>query len=148
MEVREKETGKLIDAWTSDKEPHRITDLVVGKTYILSEITAPNGYLVAQDIEFTVPSTGEIQKVEMKDDVVVGQIRIHKTDADSGNGITGAVFEIRAAEDIITADGTVRLKKGNWQIPSLQRMGRQFLKSFSLENILLRKFAEVPGICT
>lgn len=145
MEVREKETGKLIDAWTSDKEPHRITDLVVGKTYILSEITAPNGYLVAQDIEFTVPSTGEIQKVEMKDDVVVGQIRIHKTDADSGNGITGAVFEIRAAEDIITADGTIRLKKGKLADTITTKNGEAISKKLFLGKYTVKEVRQVPG---
>ena len=35
--------------------------------YTLREITAPDGYEVAEDISFTVEETGEIQKVIMKD---------------------------------------------------------------------------------
>lgn len=145
MEVRDKNTGKLIDTWTSGTEPHRITDLVVGNTYILSETTAPNGYLVAQDIEFTVPSTGEIQKVEMKDDVVVGQIQIHKTDADSGNGITGAVFEIRAAEDIVTADGTIRLKKGALADTVTTDKGEAISKTLFLGKYTVKEIRQAPG---
>ena len=35
--------------------------------YTLTEITAPNGYKVAESIDFTVLPTGEIQTVVMKD---------------------------------------------------------------------------------
>lgn len=37
--------------------------------YTLREETAPDGYLVAEDVKFTVKDTGEIQKVVMKDEV-------------------------------------------------------------------------------
>lgn len=35
--------------------------------YTLREVTAPNGYKVAEDVKFTVKETGEIQKVSMVD---------------------------------------------------------------------------------
>ena len=41
--------------------------LPIGK-YTLREETAPDGYLVAEDVKFTVKDTGEIQKVVMKDE--------------------------------------------------------------------------------
>lgn len=37
--------------------------------YTLREETAPDGYLVAEDVKFTVKDTGEIKKVVMKDEV-------------------------------------------------------------------------------
>ena len=37
--------------------------------YTLREESAPEGYLVAEDVKFTVEDTGEIQKVVMKDEV-------------------------------------------------------------------------------
>ena len=40
----------------------------VVERYILHEESAPEGYLVAEDIEFEVKDTGEIQKVVMKDE--------------------------------------------------------------------------------
>ena len=58
--------GKTIESWTSGKEPHMIEKLKPG-TYTLREVTAPNGYEVAEDVKFTVKETGEIQKVSMVD---------------------------------------------------------------------------------
>ncbi|HJA34169.1 MAG TPA: LPXTG cell wall anchor domain-containing protein, partial [Candidatus Mediterraneibacter merdigallinarum] len=52
---------------TSTEEPHYIEMLPIGR-YILHEESAPEGYLVAEDIEFEVKDTGEIQKVVMKDE--------------------------------------------------------------------------------
>lgn len=69
LTLTDKETGEVIDSWTSAREPHRITGLTVGKTYVLHEELAPQGYLIANDIEFTVLDTGEVQKVVMKDEL-------------------------------------------------------------------------------
>lgn len=38
---------------------------------------------------------------------------LEKTDRDSGASLRGAVYEIYAAEDIVTPDGTNRAKKGD-----------------------------------
>src|SRR5699024_9179838 len=64
--LTDKETGEVIEQWTSKKEPHRIEGLEVGKTYILHEDLAPTGYEIASDVEFTIVDTGEVQKVIMK----------------------------------------------------------------------------------
>ncbi len=48
--------------------------LKAGETYTLYEEFAPHGYLVANDVTFTVKDTGEVQKVEMKDEVPVGEL--------------------------------------------------------------------------
>jgi uncharacterized surface anchored protein len=58
--------GKKVESWTSGKEPHMIEKLKPG-TYTLREVTAPNGYEVAEDVRFIVKETGEIQKVAMVD---------------------------------------------------------------------------------
>ncbi len=58
--------GELIEEWVSTEDPHLIERLPVG-SYVLHEVTAPNGYLVAEDVTFTVEATGEIQPVVMKD---------------------------------------------------------------------------------
>ena len=46
--------GKVIDSWVSEKEPHVITGLVVGKTYTLTETIPVEGYATAESIEFTI----------------------------------------------------------------------------------------------
>lgn len=68
----------IVDSWTSNKEKHLIKGLEVGKTYVLRETISPYGYAVAQDIEFTIKDTGDIQKVVMKDELVYGQLKFNK----------------------------------------------------------------------
>ena len=58
--------GKVVEHWTSTDKPHYIEKLPAGD-YKLTEITAPDGYEIAEDISFTVLPTGEVQRVVMKD---------------------------------------------------------------------------------
>lgn len=118
--------GNVVDTWKSVKgEQHLIERLTVGETYTLREEMAPYGYLKAEEITFTIEDTGEIQKVEMKDDVPTGTIIINKngefldkvTALDSVGGwishlfqyVTGSLkdvtFEVYALEDVKAADG-------------------------------------------
>ena len=60
--------GNVVESWTSTEEPHYIEMLPIGE-YTLREESAPEGYLVAEDVKFEVKDTGEIQKVVMKDEV-------------------------------------------------------------------------------
>ena len=68
LTLKDKETGEVVESWTSGKEPHRIEGLTVSKTYVLHEDLAPAGYNVASNVEFTISDTGEVQKVVMKDE--------------------------------------------------------------------------------
>lgn len=55
--------GKVLDSWTSnDRRPHSVMPgvLEIGKTYVLSEMIAPDGYGYMPDAEFTVNSDGSI----------------------------------------------------------------------------------------
>ena len=58
--------GKELDRWVSTDKPHYIEKLPAGD-YTLTEITAPNGYEIAEDISFTVLPNGDVQRVVMKD---------------------------------------------------------------------------------
>ena len=105
-------SGNVVDEWKGKKTPHLTEKLLPGTEYIFKEIEAPSGYLVTEDVRFTVVNTEEIQKVRMEDENAMGKIRIVKTDRSTKERLNGAVFEIHAAGDIITPDGTVQLKKG------------------------------------
>lgn len=64
--------GNVIEEWTTDGKDHLIeAKLVVGETYTLHEVSAPDGYEVAKDIEFTVKDTADEQIVTMTDKAVV-----------------------------------------------------------------------------
>ena len=56
------EDGKVVESWTSTEEAHYIEMLPIGK-YMLREETAPEGYLVAKDVEFEVKDTAEVQRL-------------------------------------------------------------------------------------
>ena len=69
LKVFDKE-GNIVDEWTSTNEAHKIKNLVEGKTYTLHEEYAPEGYVIATDVEFTVSKDKETQKIEMIDKIV------------------------------------------------------------------------------
>lgn len=85
------ENGKVADEWISGKESHIIKELVVGKTYTMKETLPADGYVTAEEIQFTVEDTAKVQKVEMKDDVT--KVEISKTDI-SGKELPGAKLTI------------------------------------------------------
>lgn len=126
--------GNVVDTWTSDaREAHVIKRLVVGETYTLREEYAPYGYLKATDIQFTVKDTGEVQHVNMKDEVARGSIVVTKdgeivSDATIRKeywnnfvfnflkrNLSGVTFDVYAKEDILSVDGlnTVYYKAGD-----------------------------------
>ena len=94
LTVIDKETNKSVDSWTSGTEEHAIENLVVGKTYILREVTAPEGYAVATDIEFTVLDDGKIQTVTMVDQ----RVKVEKFDEKVKEYLPGAKLEIHDAD--------------------------------------------------
>ena len=69
LKVTDKD-GKVIDEWTSGKQPHMIKNLTAGETYTLTEVIAPKNYKVAESIQFTVKDTGVAQKVVMYDELM------------------------------------------------------------------------------
>ena len=60
--------GTLMETWESADIPHVITGLPVGEGYVLLEVTAPEGYQLAEDVTFAVEETSEIQFVGMVDE--------------------------------------------------------------------------------
>ena len=66
LQILNKE-GEILEEWVTDGKPHPAEKLPVGEELTLREITAPEGYEIAEDVKFTLEDTMEIQKVEMKD---------------------------------------------------------------------------------
>ena len=61
--------GKVVESWTSTDEAHYIEMLPVGK-YTLREESAPEGFQIAEEVEFEVLDTGKVQHVVMVDEAV------------------------------------------------------------------------------
>jgi len=88
--------GNTFETWLTEDEERRVEGLEVGKTYILRETLRGEawdyGYVTAEDIEFTVPDTGDVQKLEMKDDFT--KVDIAKTDIATGEAVVGAQLSV------------------------------------------------------
>lgn len=93
------ETGKTVDTWTSTKEEHYVSGLEEGKKYTLIEETAPNGYVKAESIKFTVSKDKVNQKVNMLDK----QVSVTKTDITGTQEVPGATLTVKD-EDGNTVD--------------------------------------------
>lgn len=111
--VLENADGETVDKWTSDGTNHIVSKLGAGE-YVLKEIAAPDGYVIATDIKFTVDVYGNItvENVEatvtsengnplivMVDDTT--KVQISKQDITTGEELPGATLQI------IDEDGNV-----------------------------------------
>ena len=79
-------------------------------TYYIREKDAAAPYLRGEDLELSIPADMNLTPVAIAsfyDQPVTGKIEIVKSDAVDGGALAGAVFEIRAAEDIVRPDGSM-----------------------------------------
>ena len=109
------ENGAVVEEWISTTESHLIeAKLTAGKTYTLREVSAPDGYVVAEDVQFTVNEDGTVNEVTMQD--AVTEVRISKTDAASGEMLSGAMLQILDKDGAVveewTSENDVHVIKG------------------------------------
>ena len=106
------EDGNTVDTWVSGDKEHYVSGLEEGKTYTLIEETAPEGYVRAAEITFTVTKEKVDQEVNMFD----AQVKVTKTDALTGNAVKGAEFTVFDKDGNIvdkwTTDGTAHAVSG------------------------------------
>ncbi len=91
--------GDVVEAWVSTDEPHEIEYLMPGE-YVLIETRAPEGYLVAEKVYFTVKenmTVEEIPLVEMFDDDT--KTEIVKADSESKEPLAGAKLQLISVVD-------------------------------------------------
>lgn len=84
-------------------------------TYYFKDLTAATGYDLAEDTYFTVEELydwDEAYVVQIPLFPARNTIRIRMSDKSTGRPISGGTFDVVAAEDIITKDGTTRYEKG------------------------------------
>lgn len=97
---------ETVEKWTSDGTNHVVTELPAGD-YTLKEIAAPDGYVIATDISFTVDVYGNVT-VENVDAVAVSEdgnpliimvddttkVRISKQDITTGEELPGTKLQV------------------------------------------------------
>lgn len=113
--------GNIVDEWTSDGTNHVVSKLGAGE-YVLKEIAAPDGYVIATDIKFTVDVYGNVT-VENVDSTAVSdngyplivmvddttKVRISKQDITTGEELPGATLQIidengNVVEELVSTD--------------------------------------------
>ncbi|MBQ2824618.1 MAG: hypothetical protein IJF18_08590, partial [Oscillospiraceae bacterium] len=109
------DNDNVVATWTTDGT-EKIIKLPEG-SYKLVEAETPEGYIKADDIAFTVTSTGQVlingtpvNEIEMVDKVFKVNVTVKKTD-DSvpAQNVTGAVLQIKQGSTVVdewTTDGT------------------------------------------
>lgn len=106
------EDGNTVDTWVSGDKEHYVSGLEEGKTYTLIEETAPEGYVRAEEITFTVTNEKVDQEVNMFD----AQVKVTKTDALTGDAVKGAEFTVFDKDGNIVdkwiTDGTAHAVSG------------------------------------
>ncbi|MFV0394964.1 MAG: collagen binding domain-containing protein [Coprobacillaceae bacterium] len=110
--------GNLILEWTSKQDAELVKGLERGKEYILHEVEAPKGYLLANDVSFIVEKD---PIVTMKDQPILTEIELTKIDSKTKEIIKNKDFsfglyldeECNKEIDIVKADietGTITFR--------------------------------------
>ena len=112
MQIINKETGKIVEEWTTSDETKVIEGLSHGD-YILREITAPDGFQKILDIEFTVNDDNGVTILEVTDELT--KTIIEKVD-ENGKYLSGSHLQIidengEVVREFIT-DGTAYVIEG------------------------------------
>ena len=116
LQVLDSTKTKVIEEWITDgKTNHQIIGkLVVGNTYYLHEVNAPNQFQIAADIKFTVKDTAQLQTVKMIDKLKKGSVTLYKQD-ENGDALAGSEWAL------FKADGTA--------VPVMQNGNGRYLAS-------------------
>lgn len=84
--------------------------------YSLHNIKAPKGYSFAEDVNFEVRESRDWSNpynITVPMSPSKGKIYIHSIDAGTKKNVGGGTYEVFAAENVTTLDGTVRYKAGD-----------------------------------
>ena len=104
IQLIDKETGEVVEEWTSTNEAHEVTGLTTGKTYILRETVAPEGYGITSDTTFELKEDGSIdtekttttvseEGVLLVEDTITS-VKISKVDIADGEELEGATIQL------------------------------------------------------
>ena len=108
-------SGKqVVEEWTTDGKAHEISGvLAAGQKYTLHEVSAPEGYDVAEDITFTM--TSGTKSIIMKDAAATketGTLTVRKVDsASTSTYVSGADLQLLDANNNVIEEWTTDKKE-------------------------------------
>ena len=116
--VRAQAGDTVAELVTGEDGAAETPELYLG-AYEVAETLAPDGYILnCEPVEVELAYAGQEVEVVRAGAVVAdmpqkGVIKITKTDEADGRAVPGAVYEVTAAADVVTPDGTVRASAGD-----------------------------------
>ena len=110
--------------WTTEKAATAFAGVLeAGKTYYVTETSAPTGYAVSAPIEFTVSSDGATDRIIVQDRRT--DVKIKKVDSTTGEALAGAVLQVLDGENVVaewTSDET-----GEYQLDGILEAGKTYV---------------------
>lgn len=129
FKLKNTKTGEESEVYYTDENGFlTLPDEITYGDYELTEVVPPNGYVLnTTPVSFSIDGNTPEVVIRLSDKPEKGKISVLKkgemfssveasedryVPVYSEKGLTGAEFEVSAAEDIYTADGTLRISKG------------------------------------
>lgn len=111
--------GDIVDTITTDSSGLATSKILNLGIYTISEIKAPSGYLLANNVDISLTADG--QKIDLIEKTVEitntkNQLLIHKIDEDSGEVLSDAEFELRNSKNevigkyVTDSEGNITIK--------------------------------------
>ena len=99
LQILDDKNSVVVPTWTTDGNPYRVDGkLIVGKTYRLHEVSTLPNYKLADDVEFTVLDTAEVQTVKMVNTLSSGSVTLKKRN-DKNGSLAGSQWQLFTADD-------------------------------------------------
>ena len=96
LQIINTKTRQIVDQWTSGDYPYNPNNLINGQEYILKELEAPEGFMLAEDIRFIA---GQDLTITMTDNQILTDIQVNKVDSETKEAIKSLDFEFTMYAD-------------------------------------------------
>ena len=110
--------------WTTEKAATAFAGVLeAGKTYYVTEVSAPTGYAISAPIEFTVSSDGATDRIIVQDRRT--DVKLKKVDSTTGEPLAGAVLQVLDGDKVVaewTTDTT-----GEYRLNGVLEAGKTYI---------------------
>lgn len=96
---------------TTDEGSFFLPEKVEQGAYVLHQLSSPYGYEPTDDLNFRIDMTYDWDEPYILDVPLFparNRIKLRAEDTHTGNPVPGGIYDVYAAEDVYTADGTLR----------------------------------------